>query len=73
MVTRRITSTTYRIQDDTDYPKAVHCDLLFDYYSREETLPQMFEEYVPKDRRHDDFNERFIGTTNLEVKKPRAT
>ena len=42
------------------------CTVIF--YSSEETLPQMFEEYVPKDRRHDDFDEIFRGTTNLAVK-----
>ena len=33
---------------------------LFDYYPKEETLPPMMEEYVPMDKRHDDFYERFL-------------
>ena len=61
-VTKRITNTTYQIQDDKDPTilKTVHRNHLVEYYPKEETLPPMIEEYVPIDRRHDDFYERFI-------------
>ena len=61
-VTKRITNTTYQIQDDKDPTilKTVHRNHLVEYYPKEETLPPMIEEYVPMDRRHDDFYERFM-------------
>ena len=31
-----------------------------EYYPKEETLPPMIEEYVPMDKRHDHFYERFM-------------
>ena len=37
----------------------MHRKHLVEYYPKEETLPPMIEEYVPMDRRHDDFYERF--------------
>ena len=56
-VRKRVTNTTYQIQDDKDPTilKTVHRDHLIEYYLKEETLPPMIEEYVPMDRRHDDF------------------
>ena len=33
---------------------------LVEYYPKEDTLPPMIEEYVPMDKRHDDFHERFM-------------
>ena len=61
-VTKRVTNTTYQIQDDKDPTtlKTVHRNHLVEYYPKEETLPPMIEEYVPMDRRHDDFYERFM-------------
>ena len=60
-VTKRITSTTYQIQDDKDpsIPKTVHRNHLVEYYPKEESLPAMIEENVPHDQRHD-FYERFL-------------
>ena len=50
------------MQDDKDPTiiKTVHRNHLVEYYPKEETLPPMNEEYVPLDRRHDDFYERFM-------------
>ena len=61
-VTKRVTNTTYQIQDDKDPTilKTVHRNHLVEYYPREETLTPMIEEYVLVDRRHDDFYERFM-------------
>ena len=61
-VTKRVTSTTYQIQDDKDPSiiKTVHRNHLVEYHPKEESLPSMIEEYVPHDQRHDDFYERFL-------------
>ena len=61
-VTKRVTSTTDQIQDDKDPSviKTVHRNHLVEYYTKEESLPAMIEEYVPHDQRHDDFHERFL-------------
>ena len=61
-VTKRVTNTTYQIQDDKDPTilKTVHRNHLVEYYPKEETLPPMIEEYVPMDRHHDDFYGRFM-------------
>ena len=61
-VTKRVTSTTYQIQDDKDpsMTKAVHRNHLVEYYPKEESLPALNEKYVPHDQRHDDFYERFL-------------
>ena len=62
-VTRRMTSTTYQIQNDKDPTiiKTVHRNHLVEYYPKEEPLPAMIEEYVPHDQQDDaDFFERFL-------------
>ena len=62
-VIKRITSTTYQIQDynDRSVMQTVHPNHLVEYYPKEESLPAMIEEYVPHDQRHDDdFYERFL-------------
>ena len=61
-VTKRVTSTTYQIQDakDPSMIKTGHRNHLVEYYPKEESLPAMIEEYVPHDQRHDDFYERFL-------------
>ena len=38
----------------------MHRNHLAVYYPKEETLSPMTEEYVPMDRRHDEFFERFM-------------
>ena len=38
----------------------MHRNHLIDYYPKEETLPPLREEYLPMDRRRDDFYERFL-------------
>ena len=59
--TKRVTNTTYQIQDNKDPTilKTVHRNRLVEYYPKEETLPPMIEEYVPMDRFRDDSYERF--------------
>ena len=61
-VTKRISSTTYQIQDNRDpsVVKTVHRNHLVEFYPEEESLPAMIEEYVPHDQRHDDFLERLL-------------
>ena len=61
-VTKRVTSTTYQIQDDKDPSviKTVHCNDLVEYYPKEESLPARIEEYVPHGQRHDDLYQRFL-------------
>ena len=56
-VMKRITNTTYQIQDDKDPTilKTVHRNHLVEYYTKEESLPPMIEEYVPPDLYRDDF------------------
>ena len=75
-VTKRVTSTTYQIQDDKDPSviKTVHRNHLIEYYPKKESLPAMIEEYVPHDERRDDFYERFseqpIGKLNSFTAPP---
>ena len=75
-VTKRVTSTTYQFQDDKDPSviKTVHRNHLVEYYPKEESLPAMIEEYVPRDQRHDDFYERSleqrIGKLNSSTVPP---
>ena len=71
-VTKRVTNTTYQIQDDKDPTilKTVHRNHLVEYYPKEETLPPMIEEYVPMDRRHDDFYERFMEQRFQKINNP---
>ena len=71
-VTKRVTNTTYQIQDDKDPAilKTVHRNHLVEYYPKEETLPPMIEEYVPMDRRHDDFYERFMEQRFQKINNP---
>ena len=71
-VTKRVTNTTYQIQDDKDptIHKTVHRNHTVEYYPKEETLPPMIEEYVPMDKRHDDFYERFMEQRIQKIKNP---
>ena len=59
---KRITKTTYQIQDN-NVPanrKTVHRNHIVDYSPKEKTLPPMIEENVPMDRSQDDFYERIM-------------
>ena len=71
-VTKRVTTTTYQIQNDKDPTilKTVHGNHLVEYYPKEETLPPMIEEYVPNDRHHDDFYERFMEQRFQKINNP---
>ena len=61
-VTKRITKTTYQIQDDKDPTiiKTVHRNHLVEYYPKEGSLTAMIEEYVPSVHQDDNFYERFM-------------
>ena len=74
-ITKRVTNTTYQIQVDKDPAnfKFVHRNLLVEYYPKEETLPPMIEEYVPMNRRHDDFYERFMEQQLKKINNPRQS
>ena len=48
----------------------MHRNHLVEYYPEEETLPPMIEEYVPMDKRHDDFYERFMEQRIQMINKP---
>ena len=48
----------------------MHRNHLVEYYPKEETLPPMIEEYVPMDRRHDDFYERFMEQRFKKINNP---
>ena len=60
--TKRITNTTYQIQEGKDPAilKTFHRNHLVEYYPKEESLLPMIEEYVPSGKSHDDFYERFM-------------
>ena len=74
-VTKRITNTTYQIQDDKDPTifKTVHRNHLVEYYPKEESLPPMIEEYVPSDTHRDDFYERFMERRVQQLNNPQET
>ena len=71
-VIKRVTSATYQIQDDKDprVLKKFHRNHLVKYYPKEESLPPMIEEYVPMDRRLDDFYERFMEQRVQKINNP---
>ena len=71
-VTKRVTNTTYQIQDDKDPTilKTVNRIHLVEYYPKEETLLPMIDEYVPIDRRPDDFCARFMEKRFHKVNNP---
>ena len=71
-VTKRVTNTTYQFQDDKDPTilKTVHQNHLAEYYPKEETLPPMIEVYVPMDKRHDHFYERFMEQRIQKINNP---
>ena len=74
-VTKRITNTTYQIQDDKDPTviKTVHRNHLVEYYPKKGSLPAMIEEYVPSDRQNDDFYERFMEQRTRVSNNPSTT
>ena len=74
-VTKRITNTTYQIQDDRDPTniKTVHRNQLVEYYPKEGPLPAMIEEHVPSDHQNDKFYERFMEQRTRDLNKPSKT
>ena len=71
-VKKRVTHTTYQIQDDKGPTilKTKHGNYLVEYYSKGETLPPMLEEHVPMDRRCDEFHERFMEQRIQKLNNP---
>ena len=71
-VTKRVTNTTYQIQDDKDptTPRTVHRNHLVEYYPKEETVPPKIEQYVPMDKSHDDFYERIMEQRIQKIYDP---
>ena len=71
-VTKPVTNTTDQIQDNKDPTilKTVHRNHLVKYYPKEETLPPMIEDYMPMDRRPDDFYERFMEQRIQKINNP---
>ena len=74
-VTKRITNTTYQIQDDKDPTviKTVHRNHLVEYYPKKGSLPPMIEEYVPSDHQNDNFYERFMERRTRDFNNPNTT
>ena len=74
-VTKRITNTTYQIQDDKDPTiiKTVHRNHLVEYYPKEGSLPAMIEENVPSDHQDDNFYERFMEQRTRDLNSPSTT
>ena len=74
-VTKRITNTTYQIQDDKDPTvlKTVHRNYLVEYYPKEGFLPAIIEEHVPPDYRNDSFYERFMEQRTGDSNNPSTT
>ena len=74
-ITKRITNTTYQIQDDKDPTilKTVHRNHLVEYYPKETSLPPMIEEYIPSDTHRDDFYERFLERRVQQLNDPKET
>ena len=74
-VTKRITNTTYQIQDDKDPTviKTVHRNHLVENYPEEGSLPAMIEEYVPSYHQNDNFYERFMEQRTQDLRNPNTT
>ena len=74
-VTKRITNTTYQIQDDRDptFIKTVHRNHLVEYYPKEGSLPAMMEEIVHSDHQNDNFYERFMEQRTRDLNIPSTT
>ena len=74
-VTKRITNTTYQIQDDKDptVVKTVHRNHLVEYYPKEGSLPALIEQYVPSDHQNDNFYERFMEQRTRDLINPSIT
>ena len=71
-VTKRVSNTSYQIQDDKNPTvlETVHRNHLVENYPKEETLPPMIEDYVPMDRHPDDFYERFMEQRPHKINNP---
>ena len=71
-VTKRITNTTYHIQDDKDptVVKIVHRNHLVEYYPKEGSLPALIEEYVPSNYPNDNLYERFMEQRTRDLNIP---
>ena len=71
-MTKRVTNTTYQIQDHNDPTSLKTLNRIHpvEYYPKEDILPPVIEEYVPMDRRPDDFYERFMKKRIPKLNNP---
>ena len=74
-VTKRITITTYQIQDDKDPTviKTVQRNHLVEYYLKEGSLPAILEENVPSDHQNDKIYKRFMERRTRDLNNPSMT
>ena len=71
-VTKRITNTTYQIQDykHPTVVKTVQGNHLVESYPKEGSLPAMIEEYVPSNYPNDNFYERLMEQRTRDLNNP---
>ena len=74
-VTKRITKTSYQIQDNQDPTviKTVRRNHLAEYYPKEGSLTAKIEEYVPSDHQNDNFYERSMEQRTRDPNNPSTT
>ena len=74
-VAKRITKTTYQVQDDKGptVVKTVHRNHLVEYYPKEGSLPALIEQYVPSDHQNENFYERFMEQRTRDLNNPSIT
>ena len=74
-VTKRVTNTTYEIQDDKDRTvnRTVHRNYLVEYYPKEGSLPAMIEKGVPPNHQNNNFYERFMEQSARDLNNPSTT
>ena len=73
--TKRITNTTYQIQDDKDPTviKTVHRNHFVEYHPEEGSLPAKIDEYVPSIHHNDNFYERYLEQRARDLYNPITT
>ena len=74
-VIKRITNSTYQVQDDKDPTviKTVLRNQLVEHYPKEGSLPAMIEEYLPSNHQNDNFYERVMEQRTRDLNNPSTT
>ena len=74
-VTKRITNTTYQIQDHKEPTviKTIQRNHLIEYYPKQGTVPAMIEEYIPSNHQNDNFYERFMEQRTRDLNNSSTT